>query len=67
MDIPPNPSKNEQIITFIPRFLQAIADVTVTPLVSSKNPVNIGIIKLVFIGKDLNKEEIKKELDEILD
>ena len=25
------------------------------------------IIKLVFIGKDLNKEEIKKELDEILD
>jgi G3E family GTPase len=25
------------------------------------------IIKLVFIGKDLEKEQIKKELDEILD
>ena len=26
-----------------------------------------GIIKLVFIGKDLEKDQIKKELDEILD
>ena len=30
---------------------------------------NVGdrIIKLVFIGQDLEKEEIKKELDSILD
>ena len=53
IDIPPNPNKNAESITLIPRFLQVMEDTVATPFVNSKIPVKIGIIKSVLIFNEL--------------
>ena len=43
-DKPPNPSKNEQIITFVEMYFVAINETFLTPFVSSMIPLkNAGI------------------------
>ena len=58
-EIPPNPSKNAQIIILVEMFLLAISAISQTPFVSSISPVIIPFRYLLEILKTLDSGEIR--------